>query len=460
MSDRTRLPFELDEQIEETAITAHAGVPLVIEYFRSCGAAAVIDEAASTKRRQRGLRASELAESLLALWAAGGDRCEDLDAFREDEALAQLLGHDLPAAQTVRDFLEGFHAADLPLWQAGPKAVVPAESPPLAGLARANGAVLADVQARFPSRTATLDADAKIYASDKRAALPTYEGTRGYQPTFVLWVEQDLLVVDEFRDGNVPAGSGNRRVVERAVAALPPGVEEVLVRGDSALYEHDLLRWLDERRIGFAVSADMGARLSAAIRALPEEAWQPDAEEAEAFRQWAEVAYLPDDGDFHKNAPAPHRYLAIRILKKQGCLFADGSDRRHFCVVTNRDGDGLALLRWHRGKAGTIEHVHHVLANELAAGALPSQKFGANAAWMRLNALLYNLLSALKQIALPPELRTAQPKRLRFLLLNQVGRVIRHARSTLLRLTNELAQRLWDRARVAVHSRRPAPAPT
>ena len=342
----------MDEQIEETAITAHAGAPLVIEYFRSCGAAAVIDEAASTKRRQRGLRASELAEGLLALWAAGGDRCEDLDAFREDEALAQLLGHDLPAAQTVRDFLEGFHAADLPLWQAGPKAVVPAESPPLTGLARANGALLADVQARCPSRTATLDVDAKIYASDKRAAQPTYEGMRGYQPTFVVWAEQDLLVVDEFRDGNVPAGSGNRRVVERAVAALPPGVEEILVRGDSALYEHELLRWLDERRIGFAVSADLSARLAAAIRALPE------------------------------------------------------------------------------------------------------------AAWMRLNALLYNLLSALKQIALPPELRTARPKRLRFLLLNQVGRVIRHARSTLLRLTNELAQRLWDRARVVVHSRRLAPAPS
>jgi hypothetical protein len=33
---------------------------------------------------------------------------------------------------------------------------------------------------------------------------------------------------------------------------------------------------------------------------------------------------------------------------------------RHFCIVTNRSdpegGSGLDLIRWHRQKAGTIEH--------------------------------------------------------------------------------------------------------
>jgi hypothetical protein len=43
-----------------------------------------------------------MVESLSALWAAGGERAEDLDHFRQDKALALLLGHDLPAAQTAR----------------------------------------------------------------------------------------------------------------------------------------------------------------------------------------------------------------------------------------------------------------------------------------------------------------------------------------------------------------------
>ena len=45
----------------------------------------------------RGLSASEVVGSLLAMWAAGGERAEDLDHFRQDKALALLLGHELPA---------------------------------------------------------------------------------------------------------------------------------------------------------------------------------------------------------------------------------------------------------------------------------------------------------------------------------------------------------------------------
>ena len=97
-----------------------------------------------------------------------------------------------------------------------------------------------------------------------------------------------------------------------------------------------------------------------------------------------------------------------------------------------------------------MEHAHHVLTNEFAAEALPSQKFGANAAWFRLNVLLYNLLSAFKRIALPEELHNARPKRLRFVLLNGVGRVVRHARETVLRLVGDARRRLADAARLAL----------
>ena len=131
-------------------------------------------------------------------------------------------------------------------------------------------------------------------------------------------------------------------------------------------------------------------------------------------------------------------------------MLGDGSRVRHFCIVTNRSdpegGSGLDLIGWHRRKAGTVEHAHDVLMNELAGAARPSQKFGqkfgANAAWLRLNVILYNLLSADKRVGLPEELHTARPKRLRFLLLNTVGKVVRHARETLRRCTKQIAQTL------------------
>jgi len=131
-----RLPFEIDDTIDPTLVTGRAGVPLVIELFRQLGVAQTINAEVAVKQRQRGLPPSELVESLIVLWASGGDRCQDLTMLREDQALATLLGHPLPAATTMRDFLEAFHVAAGPLWAAGPAATIPVEPAP-PGRARA-----------------------------------------------------------------------------------------------------------------------------------------------------------------------------------------------------------------------------------------------------------------------------------------------------------------------------------
>jgi hypothetical protein len=444
-----RLPFEIDAAVDPTLVTGRAGVPLVIELFRQLGVAQAIATHVAVKQRQRGLPSSALVESLIALWVSGGDRCQDLTMLREDHALATLLGHPLPAATTVRDFLEAFHVEHGPLWAAGPDATIPLESAPLAGLETANRTLVAGLQRGARERTATLDVDATVVESHKDTATVAYDGTRGYQPVLVLWAEQDVIVHDQFRDGHVPAGCGNLRVLQQAVANLPQGVEHVALRADSALYETAVLRWCEEetQRIAYAISADMSEPLKAEIGRLPETAWQVEREDPDAIRAWAEVAYVPSDGDHRKDRPCVRRYLAVRIQKRQGSLFADGSSVHYFAVVTNRTEDGLTILQWHRQKAGTVEHTHHVLKNELAAAALPSGKFGANAAWFRLNVLTYNLLTALKRLTLPGDLRTARPKRLRFLLFNTVGKVIAHARRTLLRLSGVVQHALLVRAR-------------
>jgi len=442
-----RLPFVIDDAIDPTLVTGRAGVPLVIELFRQLGVAATIDAQVPVKQRQRGLPPSQLVESLVALWVSGGDRCQDLTTLRADQALATLLGYALPAATTVRDFLEAFHVEAGPLWAAGPQATVPEESAPLAGLGAATRTLVAALQQAAPVATATLDVDATLVESHKDAATVAYDGTVGYQPVVALWAEQDVILTDQFRDGHVPAGCGNVRVLEQAVANLPQGITQLRLRADSALYETAVLRWCEDHRVEYAISADLSEQLRAELGRLPETAWQVEREEPDATREWADVPYVPSDGDHRKDRPCVRRYLAVRIRKRQGSLFADGSSVHHFAVVTNRAGDGLTLLQWHRQKAGTVEHTHHVLKAELGAAALPSGKFGANAAWFRLNTLTYNLLSALKRLTLPGDLRTARPKRLRFLLFNTVGKVVSHARSTLLRLTGAVQHALFSRVR-------------
>ena len=60
---------------------------------------------------------------------------------------------------------------------------------------------------------------------------------------------------------------------------------------------------------------------------------------------------------------------------------------KYLAIVTNREGPGAALVRWHWQKAGTIELVHDVTKNELKAAVPPCGRFGANAAWDRLSRL-------------------------------------------------------------------------
>lgn len=453
-----RLKFEIDTELEPGLVTARAGIPSLIEAYRLSGTAAVVDRTVKLKARKRGLTVSETVESFLAMWAAGGERTEDFDQFRQDKALVELIGHELPAAQTARDFLDRFHEDDLPLLQEG-LASVPSESAALQGLAAACRELILDLQCRKPQKIATLDIDATVIHSSKRSAKRAYDGERGYQPVLALWAEQDVIVADEFRDGNVPAGMGNLRIIQKAVAALPGKFDEIRLRGDSALYEHDAMTWMDANRVRYAISVRMSPQIKECIEALPEAHWKPAGEEADAIREWAEINYVPSDGNWSKEHATPRRYLAIRIKPRQGELLGDGTSLKHFAIVTNRSdpegGTGLDLIHWQRQKAGTIEHTHDVLMNELAGWCLPSQKFGANAAWLRMNVLLYNLLSAFKRVGLPEEMHNARPKRLRFLLLNSVGKVVRHARETLLRCADAIARALADAPRVAFHRLRP-----
>lgn len=423
-------------------VTPHAGVALLVELGRRSGVMAAAAKYLPAKKSAKGLGQDQMVESFVLLSALGGDCVDDFDGLRRDYGLRALVGYTLPAAATARQWLDRFHEEELVRERPQQGSFIPPESRWLAGLrAVVRHTVQAYVATQEPGPVITLDVDAHLVESAKRTALPTYEGFRGYQPLLVQWAEAGLVLADEFRDGNVPASRNIRELVDQAYDSLPPGAWQVQVRSDAAAYEQVVLDHWDGRGWRFAVSADLSPQLRAAIIGLPPDAWQFWAEEAGGFvREWAEVTYVPSRVPERRDS-RPYRYLAIRIRPPQGLLFGDGTAVKHCAVVTNDwEEQGQRLLEWHRGKAGTIEQVHRVLKDELAAGVYPSGRFGANAAWLRLQVLTFNLLELLKAAALEPQYRNARPKRLRFAIFTQFGRVVRHARRQLVRL----ATRVWE----------------
>lgn len=423
-ADRRRgmLPFVLKPG-EREDVTARAGLPLVTETSRALRLDEQARELFGPPRRKDDYGADEQLETLATLIAAGGDRVEDIRILAEDQGLVRLLGRPFASPDALLDFLKSFH--DPACWANRPedkKAFVPSESVKLQALDKLNGALV--LRAADPNTTtATIDHDGTIIESHKRDTLIAYEGTRGYQPLVATWAEEQLVVADEFRDGNVAGGEDPLSSVKRAFGHLPPTVTKRYFRGDSADYYDPLLKYLVREQVGFAISADMGKELRAVCEGQPPSAWQPMEKREREQVDVAEVEFTP--GTWAKDAE-PLRYIALRFTPLQNDLFEDATVRYHAVVSNRTDLSPAALIEWHRGKAGTIEHVHLVLKSELAAGVMPCQLFGANAAWFRINVLTFNLLTALKRKALPERYRLARPKRLRFEVFTLPGKLAVH----------------------------------
>jgi len=163
------------------------------------------------QQRNSGLTDYQKVESIVLLMAAGGDCYQDMAVLLADEGLQRLLGYRLPSPDSVRAFVNAFHDERV-IEQAmaarprGTVAYIPEDSEPLVALASINVALCHAVAAQGKSVCATLDHDATIQESHKKQAMPHYKGGVGYQPVAVYWAEQDLVIADEYRDGNVPAG--------------------------------------------------------------------------------------------------------------------------------------------------------------------------------------------------------------------------------------------------------------
>ena len=446
MRQQGRLPFEYEVDDEADNVTSFGGLPLVAEVMAKFGLDESIRRHVRLGRARRKFEADDIARAAILTVIAGGDCLDDIARLRDDAALCRLLARDIPSPETVRQALYEFHsdalieegirlAAD-----AGEIAYVPGESVPLKGLGQALRELNASVQRRWPQQEATVDIDATLQESTKKEAKRHYAGGRGYQPMLAYWTEQQVVIFDEFRDGNVAAAMDTDELVERVFAALPEGISVRRCRADSALYAEKTIRWLNDQAIEFAIGVRTHPPFVRACETLPESAWTFCEQHARAELHVAELDYRPP----WARRLAGLRYIAVRKTPRQQEFFEESQGPVYLGVVTNRRGNASDVVHWYWDKAGTIEHAHDVVKNELGGGVLPCGRFGANAAWLRLCVLAFNVLRIVRELG-PTDLRDARPKRLRFNLFSLPATVASHARSLVARLGQKL-----ERARQVV----------
>ncbi len=353
----------------------------------------------------------------------------------------------MPSPTAVFRYLGGFHDEGEEARRVAHRAFIPVPNEALRGLGKVNGELIGFVQGRSAESEATLDMDATLVETEKRGALYCYEKYKAYQPLTTYWVEQDLIVHTEFRDGNVPAGYEQLRVLQDALSMLPAGVKQVRLRSDTAGYQNDLLKYCaegEDERFGFiefAVGVDVAPEFKSVVAQVAEADWHDLAREASGIKiptgqQWAEVCLVPNWIGHSKKSP-DYRFIAIREPQQQAPLsrmegqmdlpfpamdLRDKGWHKVFGVVTNRDLARDELIRWYRQRCGKSEEAHGVMKEDLAAGKLPSGLFGANAAWWPIAVLAFNLNSAIKRLALGRQWVSKRMKAVRFAFISLPGR--------------------------------------
>jgi hypothetical protein len=449
------LPYKYEEEKKTAGLTSVAGLPLYLDLAYALGLPESIDRH-MTLRPSQGWTDSQMILSLIFLALAGGDCVDDLKILEADEGFCRILEliapeapssrwrtnktRSLPSPSSVFRYLAAFHADEGCVQGT---ASVP-RSAALASLTSINHDLIASVQQKSPSGTATLDIDATLIETEKKNALFCYEGYRAYQPVNVFWAEQELIVHSEFRDGNVPANYDLLRVFTEALEGLPKDVKKVRLRSDGAGYCHDLLAYCETGhaqfgKIEFAISCPVTEALKKEVRTVKE--WQ----RLDTRREWGEVVFVPNELAQSKKRPS-YRYLAIREALRQPVLpgmdlpfpiFEQGETQyKLHALATNMDWQGERLIAFAYERCGKSEEAHAVLKDDLAGGKLPSGNFGENAAWWHIMVLAFNLNTAMKKLALGASWVAKRMKAIRFLLINLPGRIVEHARQVIVRIVN------------------------
>jgi hypothetical protein len=477
------LPFKYEEEKHTTGMTALAGLPAYLDLMHVIGLSKSVERHLNVRDGGQGWTDAQMIGSLILLNLAGGDCVEDLRKLEKDEGFCRVLRYveltglkhrerrqierrwrkarrrSVPSPSAAFRYLHAFHNSDEEEKRRPGKAFIPLPNEHLQGFSRINRDLMSEAQRVRPQKTATLDMDATVVETYKREALFSYKGCKAYQPFNVWWFEQAMVAHTEFRDGNVPAGHEQLRVLQETLDLLPEGIEEVRLRSDTAGYQHNLLRYCEEGqskrfgRIEFATGCTVTSAFKKAVSEVEEADWTPLYKEIngrrfQTGREWAEVCFVPDAIGKSKKDPA-YRYLATRELLAQSDLpgmeiqqelpfptiTMDSSRYKIFGIVTNMDREGEELVNWLYRRCGKSEEAHAVMKDDLAGGTLPSGRFGENAAWWWIMILALNLNSIMKRIILNESWASKRMKAMRFSLINLPGRVLERSRSLIIRLT-------------------------
>jgi hypothetical protein len=380
-------------------------------------------------------RGKVLLQTALAI-AGGGESCADIEHLRSQPDLFGNVPSDSTVWRTFNEITPAVRA-ELALGLAEARARVWARSAATCG----NGPVYLDIDSSL----------VQIHSENKEQTGPNYKGGFGFHPMLCFADATGEALSGLLRPGNAGANTAadHVRVTDAALAQLPEELQvghhegddysavrrQIVMRTDSAGSSAGFVSALRRRNIAFMTVAATTADIASAIFDAEgiDEAWLPALEKDGTARERSSVCELTSLVDL-SSFPADTRLIVRREPLHPGAqrsLFPS-LEFRYWGFYTDCEGRPDELDLAMRAHAHVENHIERLKESGLTR--FPFTSFEANANWMAIVMCSADLVRWFQLLCCAGYWASARPKSLRWGLLHAPGRLVRSARSHIVRI--------------------------
>ncbi len=390
---------------DDPNLVSSAGLVPVLALARSAGLRELAQQHLSVPT-DKGANAGLKVTSLVAGMVAGADSIDDMALLRHGGMSRVFTSAYAPS--TLGSFLRSFtfgHVRQLDAVASRFLTRLANQAPMVPVTEDSTQRVMVDID----------DTIIEVHGYAKQGSGYGYSGVRGLNALLATVSTKDtapVVVAQRLRKGSCGSPRGAKRLVADALKTTHQltgaSSPRPLVRADSAFYGHPSIAAALKAGADVSITVRLDNRIKAAIAAIPADAWTPieytDALYDDGTQTWisrAEVAEIPfvAFAAQTKTHHVPGRLVVRRIpdlnpgqKSGQDTLFDTWRFHAFFTTTDPATAGTVTADKTHRGHA-IIEQVHADLKSS-ALAHLPSGKFAANAAWLVLAVMAFNLTRA------------------------------------------------------------------
>ena len=261
---------------------------------------------------------------------------------------------------------------------------------------------------------------------------PRYRGKRSYDPLLCLEANSSFLWDVELRRGDAGTWAGSDELLACCFHSTPSAIRELRVRADAGFGYGPVFEMLEAHPAQYAVVARMTRSLKYALKDLR---YEP------MHRRWeiAEFDHHPHDWSHARLCIVARR--RIEETDPQPTLFT--LERYVYRAWhTNLPLTPAGVWHFYDGRAEMEPRIRE-LREDYALRKIPTRAFAANALYLEVVRLAYNLVTAFQRTCLPEEWQSLTLSKLRSRLFWLPGELTRPQNRPTLRFANSPLIQKW-----------------